>query len=43
MRVALEGSITEILRDKPGGMHVKDIAEKNGADPDRLGKYSFRI
>lgn len=38
MRVALEGSVTEILRDEPEGMHVNDIAAKNGADPDRLAR-----
>ncbi|KAF8577506.1 hypothetical protein K439DRAFT_1622053 [Ramaria rubella] len=38
-RVCLESNVTEILREAgPEGMHVNDIAAKNGQDPQKLSE-----
>ncbi|KAF5386809.1 hypothetical protein D9615_002134 [Tricholomella constricta] len=38
LRVCLESNVTEILREAgPEGLHVKEIASKNGQDPRKLG------
>ncbi|EIM90650.1 S-adenosyl-L-methionine-dependent methyltransferase [Stereum hirsutum FP-91666 SS1] len=40
IRACLESNITEILREAgPEGLHVKDIAAKNGQDPLKLGRF----
>ncbi|CAK5276426.1 unnamed protein product [Mycena citricolor] len=40
LRVCLESSVTEILREAgPQGLHVKDIADKNGQDPEKLARF----
>ncbi|KAG6916948.1 hypothetical protein DXG01_004497 [Tephrocybe rancida] len=40
VRVCLESSVTEILREAgPDGLHVKDIASKNGQDPRKLSRF----
>ncbi|KAJ6455201.1 S-adenosyl-L-methionine-dependent methyltransferase [Mycena sanguinolenta] len=47
LRVCLESNVTEILREAwlphPGelrkGIHVKDIAAKNGQDPEKLARF----
>ncbi|KAA1478055.1 S-adenosyl-L-methionine-dependent methyltransferase [Dentipellis sp. KUC8613] len=39
-RVCLESNVTEILREAgPHGLHIKEIAAKNGQDPDKLGRF----
>lgn len=38
LRVCLESHVAEVLRDAgPQGLHVKDIAARNGQDPSKLG------
>ncbi|KAF8577508.1 S-adenosyl-L-methionine-dependent methyltransferase [Ramaria rubella] len=40
LRVCLESNVTEILREGgPQGMHVNDIAAKNGQDPQKLSRF----
>ncbi|KAG5641680.1 hypothetical protein DXG03_004444 [Asterophora parasitica] len=40
LRVALESHVTEILREAgPEGLHVNDIASKNGQDPRKLARF----
>ncbi|TFY51548.1 hypothetical protein EVG20_g10950 [Dentipellis fragilis] len=40
VRVCHESHVTEILREAgPQGLHVKDIAAKNGQDPVKLGRF----
>ncbi|KAJ7612050.1 S-adenosyl-L-methionine-dependent methyltransferase [Mycena polygramma] len=40
LRVCLESGVTEILREAgPRGLHVKDIAAKNGQDPEKLARF----
>ncbi|KAJ7269517.1 S-adenosyl-L-methionine-dependent methyltransferase [Mycena rebaudengoi] len=40
LRVCLESNVTEILREAgPQGIHVKDIAAKNGQDPEKLARF----
>ncbi|KAA1478073.1 S-adenosyl-L-methionine-dependent methyltransferase [Dentipellis sp. KUC8613] len=40
VRICLESHVTEILREAgPEGLHVKDIADKNGQDPAKLGRF----
>ncbi|KAG5641678.1 hypothetical protein DXG03_004442 [Asterophora parasitica] len=40
LRVVLESNVTEILREAgPEGLHVNDIASKNGQDPPRFLRY----
>ncbi|KAJ7865015.1 hypothetical protein B0H14DRAFT_2574144 [Mycena olivaceomarginata] len=43
LRICLESGVTEILREAgPQGIHVKDIAAKNGQHPEKLGSAFFR-
>ncbi|KAJ7067487.1 S-adenosyl-L-methionine-dependent methyltransferase [Mycena amicta] len=40
LRVCLEANVTEILREAgPQGLHVKDIAAKNGQDAEKLARF----
>ncbi|KAA1478069.1 S-adenosyl-L-methionine-dependent methyltransferase [Dentipellis sp. KUC8613] len=40
VRACLESHVTEILREAgPQGLHVNDIAAKNGQDPSKLGRF----
>ncbi|KAJ7124389.1 S-adenosyl-L-methionine-dependent methyltransferase [Mycena epipterygia] len=40
LRICLESDVTEILREAgPQGIHVKDIAAKNGQDPEKLARF----
>ncbi|KAF8151199.1 S-adenosyl-L-methionine-dependent methyltransferase [Mycena galopus ATCC 62051] len=39
LRICLEGGVTEILREAGPGMHVRDIAAKNGQDSDKLARF----
>ncbi|KAF7373903.1 S-adenosyl-L-methionine-dependent methyltransferase [Mycena sanguinolenta] len=40
LRICLESNVAEILREAgPEGLHVKDIAAKNGQDPERLARF----
>ncbi|KAJ7167962.1 S-adenosyl-L-methionine-dependent methyltransferase [Mycena filopes] len=40
IRICLESGVTEILREAgPQGIHVKDIAAKNGQDPEKLARF----
>ncbi|KAG6837108.1 hypothetical protein H0H93_014712 [Arthromyces matolae] len=40
IRVCLESHVTEILREAgPKGLHVKEIAKKNGQDPRKLARF----
>ncbi|KAG5640847.1 hypothetical protein DXG03_006828 [Asterophora parasitica] len=40
LRVALESHVTEILREAgPEGLHVNDIAAKNGQDPRKIARF----
>ncbi|THH07900.1 hypothetical protein EW146_g9170 [Bondarzewia mesenterica] len=40
IRVCIESNVTEILREAgPQGLHVEDIAAKNGQDPDKLARF----
>ncbi|KAJ3517445.1 hypothetical protein NLJ89_g507 [Agrocybe chaxingu] len=40
LRVCIESSVTEILREGgPDGVHINDIAAKNGQDPQKLGRF----
>ncbi|GJE84013.1 S-adenosyl-L-methionine-dependent methyltransferase [Phanerochaete sordida] len=40
VRTCLEANVSEILREAgPSGMHVKDIAEKNGHDAEKLARF----
>jgi len=45
MRLLEASHTVEILRDAgPDGMHVKDIAERNGTESGKLGAYfSFLV
>ncbi|KIY52438.1 S-adenosyl-L-methionine-dependent methyltransferase [Fistulina hepatica ATCC 64428] len=38
LRCAAESNTTEILRDHPEGLHVKDIAARNGMDPSKVAR-----
>ncbi|CAA7266025.1 unnamed protein product [Cyclocybe aegerita] len=39
-RVCIESNVTEILREGgPNGVHVNDIAAKNGLDPRKIGRF----
>ncbi|KDR83075.1 hypothetical protein GALMADRAFT_263497 [Galerina marginata CBS 339.88] len=40
LRVCLESNVTEILREGgPEGVHIDDIAAKNGQDPQKIGRF----
>ncbi|TFY66486.1 hypothetical protein EVG20_g4597, partial [Dentipellis fragilis] len=40
VRICLESNVTEILREAGSqGLHVKEIAAKNGQDPGKLGRF----
>ncbi|KAF7335897.1 S-adenosyl-L-methionine-dependent methyltransferase [Mycena sanguinolenta] len=40
LRICLESNVAEILREAgPAGLHVKDIAAKNGQEPERLARF----
>ncbi|KAJ7898380.1 S-adenosyl-L-methionine-dependent methyltransferase [Mycena leptocephala] len=40
LRICLESGVTEILREAgPHGLHVRDIAAKNGQDPEKLARF----
>ncbi|KAJ7223301.1 S-adenosyl-L-methionine-dependent methyltransferase [Mycena pura] len=40
LRICLESGVTEILREAgPQGLHVKDIAAKNGQDAEKLARF----
>ncbi|KAJ6506651.1 S-adenosyl-L-methionine-dependent methyltransferase [Mycena sanguinolenta] len=40
LRICLESNVAEILREAgPEGLHVKDIAAKNGQDPEKLARF----
>ncbi|KAF8177344.1 S-adenosyl-L-methionine-dependent methyltransferase [Mycena galopus ATCC 62051] len=40
LRICIEAGVVEILREAgPQGIHVKDIASKNGQDPERLARF----
>ncbi|KAJ7657239.1 S-adenosyl-L-methionine-dependent methyltransferase [Mycena polygramma] len=40
IRTCLEAGVTEILREAgPQGIHVRDIAAKNGQDPEKLARF----
>ncbi|KAJ6535743.1 S-adenosyl-L-methionine-dependent methyltransferase [Mycena capillaripes] len=43
VRICLESGVTEILREAgpqaSGGLHVRDIAAKNGQDPEKLARF----
>ncbi|KAJ6527606.1 S-adenosyl-L-methionine-dependent methyltransferase [Mycena vulgaris] len=40
LRICLEAGVTEILREAgPQGMHVRDIAAKNGQDSEKLARF----
>ncbi|KAG5331582.1 hypothetical protein C0989_007906 [Termitomyces sp. Mn162] len=40
LRVCLESNVNEILREAgPNGLHVNDIASKNGQDPRKLARF----
>ncbi|KAF7373893.1 S-adenosyl-L-methionine-dependent methyltransferase [Mycena sanguinolenta] len=40
LRICLESNVAEILREAgPEGLHVKDIAAKNGQEPEKLARF----
>ncbi|PPQ95287.1 hypothetical protein CVT26_014861 [Gymnopilus dilepis] len=40
IRACLESNVTEILREAgPDGIHINDIAAKNGQDPQKIGRF----
>ncbi|EKM59060.1 uncharacterized protein PHACADRAFT_181077 [Phanerochaete carnosa HHB-10118-sp] len=40
VRACLEANVSEILREAgPSGMHVNDMANKNGHDPEKLARF----
>ncbi|KAJ3501836.1 hypothetical protein NLJ89_g9160 [Agrocybe chaxingu] len=39
-RVCIESNVTEVLREGgPDGVHINDIAAKNGQDPQKIGRF----
>ena len=39
LNVALESYVPEILRDRPEGVHVNEIAAVNGLEAGKLGQW----